>query len=208
MNPAWAILGNVEEPKSRYSWENYRSWDDDKRWELIDGVPYLMSSPRTLHQEVVGTFHIAMAAALRGKPCRVYLSPLDVRLSDWDVVQPDLLVVCDRRQITPTHIEGPPILVVEVLSPSSQRHDRVRKLGVYARFGISEYWIVSVSPPMLEVLVLDGETYRTVAAHTEVGRVKSPTVPDLDLDLAELFGPCDTSGLDEVREGRPRAYAG
>lgn len=197
----------MEKPEVRYTWKDYCSWDDDKRWELIDGVPYLMSAPRTLHQEVVGTFYIAMAAALRKQPCRVYLSPLDVRLSDWDVVQPDLLVVCERSQVLPTHIEGPPTLVVEVLSPSTQRHDRIRKLGVYKKFGVKEYWIVSVSPPMLEVLVLDGDSYRTMAAHGDEGRVQSPTVSELDLDLAELFEPCDAGDIDEVREGRPPAYA-
>lgn len=197
----------MEKPQIRYTWQDYRSWDDDKRWELIDGIPYLMSSPRTLHQEVIGAFYMGMAAALRKRPCRVYLSPLDVKLSDWDVVQPDLLVVCDRSRVLTTHIDGPPTLVVEVLSPSTQRHDRIRKLALYARAGVKEYWIVCVSPPMLEVLVLDGESYRTVAAYGDQGRFTSPTVPELDLDLAELFEPCDSSEIDEVREGRPPAYA-
>lgn len=198
----------MEAPKTtRYTWTDYRCWDDGRRWELLDGVAYLMSGPRTLHQAVIGSFYVAMTRALRGRTCSVYLSPLDVRLSDHDVVQPDLMVVCDRAKITDTHIEGPPRLAVEILSPSSQRHDRVRKLEVYARYGVKEYWIVSTEPPMLEVLVLDGATYRTVAAHTEVGRVRSPSVPGLELDLSEAFEPCDTSGLDEVREGQPPAYA-
>ena len=190
--------------EKRLSWQDYQTWSDDQRWELIDGEPFLMTpSPRPLHQELVASFHLAMAAALKGSPCRVYLSPLDVRLSDRDVVQPDLLVLCDRRQVAPTHVEGPPALVVEVLSPSSSRHERLRKLALYARSGIREYWLVTPMPPLLEVLVLDGESYRVAGVHAEVGRFTSPTLPALELDLAELFEPCDTSGLEEIREGTP-----
>lgn len=194
--------------EQRVDWQEYRTWSDEQRWELIDGFPYLMApAPRPLHQQLVASFHLAMAAALGRGRCRVYLSPLDVRLSDWDVVQPDLLVLCDPGQLLSTHVEGAPSLVVEILSPSSARHDRLRKLALYARHGIPEYWIVTPSPPLLEVLVLDAGSYRVAGVHAEVGRVVSPTLPGLDLDLAELFEPCDTSDLDEVREATPPCAA-
>lgn len=192
-----------EVDRRRATWDDYRSWTDDQRWELIDGHPYLMSAPSTLHQELVGTFYIGMAACLRRRPCRVYLSPIDVRLSDWDVVQPDLVVVCERAQILKTHLDGPPAVVVEVLSPSTARHDRIRKMRLYARMGVREYWIVTPMPPTLEVLVLDGDEYRVAGVYTNEGRFRSPSVPDLDLDLEEVFEPSDTSELEEVREGTP-----
>lgn len=192
-----------EVEQARITYREMARLDDKKRWELIDGHPFQISAPSPLHQEVVGTFHVAMALALRGKRCRVYLSPIHVRLSDWDIVQPDLVVVCDPEQVRPTHLDGPPTIAVEVVSPSSSRHDRVRKLRLYARFGVQEYWLVTPMPPSLEVLVLDGDTYRVAQVHSDSGRFQSPTVPDLDLDLAEVFEPCDTTGFDEVRELEP-----
>lgn len=195
----------MDSPKRRpVSFQDLQAFPEGERWEIIDGEPFLMAAaPRLLHQAVVGSFHASMLVALRGKRCRVYLSPVDVKFTDFNVVQPDLVVICDRAQERETHVEGAPALCVEVLSPSSGRHDRIRKLNLYARMGVPEYWIVSTMPPILEVLVLDGDTYRVAAVHSDVGRFVSPTVPDLDLDLAELFEPVDTSGLEEIRETEP-----
>lgn len=192
-----------ETERPRVSYDQMAGWQDERRWEIIDGHPFQISAPSPLHQEVVGSFYVAMALALRGKRCRVYLSPIHVRLSDWDAVQPDLAVICDREQVRSTHLEGPPAIAVEVVSPSSSRHDRIRKLRLYAKFRVQEYWLVSTMPPVLEVLVLDGDTYRIAQVHSDAGRFQSPTVPDLDLDLAAVFEPCDTSGLEEIREAVP-----
>lgn len=171
---------------------------------MIDGQLFqVSSSPRFLHQALVGSFHLEMALALRGKPCQVYLSPLDVKLSDFNAVQPDLLVLCDRSLIKETHIEGAPNLVVEILSPSSYRHDRVRKLGLYSRFGVPEYWIVTPEPATLEVLVWHAGSYRVVGSFTPPGRFRSPTIPELDLDLQALFAPSGPDPADEVREAAP-----
>jgi len=189
-------------------WEGYRALPDDQRWELIDGQLYQMSSsPRFIHQTLVGSFHLEMALALKGTPCQVYLSPLDVKLSHLNAVQPDLLVLCDRSIIKETHIDGPPTLVIEILSPSSHRHDRIRKLELYARFGIQEYWLVTPEPAMLEVLVLDGGGYRVAGTYRPGGRFQSPSVPALDLDLEALFAPCGPGPADEVREASPEYVA-
>lgn len=198
--------GMEEKVPHRVSWEEYRSWEGDERWEVIEGVPYLMGSPRCIHQELVGSFHYALRSALRGHRCQPYLSPLDVKLSEYDVVQPDLLILCDGKQRQETHIEGAPALVIEILSPSSERHDRLRKLRLYARAGVPEYWIVKPDPALLEVLVLDGDSYRIHAVHGETGRVVSPTLPVLDLSLAELFEPALPGEVEEVREVSPEYF--
>ena len=80
----------------------------------------------------------------------------DSGLSEEDIVQPDLIVVCDANRIKPTHIEGPPTLVIEVLSPSTQAYDRVRKLRLFAASGVQEVWLVTPHPSLVEVLTLDG----------------------------------------------------
>ena len=115
------------------------------------------------------------------------------------------MVVCDRSQILETHIEGAPALVVEVLSPSTHRHDRVRKLRLYARFGIQEYWLVQPYPAVIEVLHLTGGDYRIAGAYTDVETLRSPTFPELALDLSEVFtlpiSPAEQ--IDEIRESAP-----
>jgi len=201
---------NQPHPRNKVDWEQYQALDPEgKRYELIDGELHEMASaPRIIHQELLGAFYVEMVLALKRKPCKVFLAPCDVKLSNWDVVQPDLLVVCKRDQLLVTHVEGPPQIAVEILSPSSIRHDRIRKLRQYAKFQIPEYWIVAPDPAMVEVLLLDGETYRTVGSYYPTsGRLRSPSIPDLDLDLAALFEPAGPGPADEVREVSPEYLA-
>nr|XP_061803731.1 uncharacterized protein slr1290-like [Nerophis lumbriciformis] len=196
--------------QQQWTWDDYRTWNDDQRWELIASEPYCMSpSPTSRHQAIALDLGAWMAQHFKDKTCRPLISPMDVKLSDHDVVQPDLLVVCNPSQIRPTHIEGAPALVVEILSPSSTRHDRVRKLGLYARSGVSEYWLIQPYPALVEVLQLDGEGYRIAGVYTEADRLQSPSFPELTLDLAEIFTlpVLPEELIDEVRESAPPAYA-
>ncbi len=145
-----------------------------------------------------------------GRPCIPLVSPIDVKLSAEDVVQPDVVVVCDRSQITETHVEGAPTLAIEVLSPSSHRHDRVRKLRLYARAGVREYWLVQPHPAVIEVLQLTGGHYQIAGAYTDTETLRSPTFPDLALDLSTVFTlpipPAEQ--IDEIRESAPPYDAG
>jgi Uma2 family endonuclease len=184
----------------RASWTDYQTWTDDERWEIIDGHPYAMSGPTTGHQILCTDLCFLLANYFKGKPCRVISSPRDVRLSEYDVVQPDLVVVCDKAQIARAHIEGPPTLVVEILSSSSIRHDRIRKARLYAAAGIQEYWILQPSPAMVEVLWLDGSSFRLHGAYSDKDRLVSAVFPDLEIELSELF-PYEE--VDEIREGVP-----
>jgi Uma2 family endonuclease len=128
---------------TRYTWSDYRSWSDEQRWEIIGGVVYAMSpAPSPRHQTVAGNLFGKLLQHLSGKPCRAFIAPTDVRLSDTDVVQPDILVVCDTAKITPTHIEGPPDVVVEVLSPATATKDLRQKRALYERTGVREYLVV------------------------------------------------------------------
>lgn len=183
---------------------DYQSWEGEQRWELIEGQPYAMSSPSSLHQMLSLAFVIHLAPYFPGSPCRLFHAPLDVKLSDHDVVQPDLLVVCDPGQVRPTHIEGAPRLVIEIVSPSTQRHDRVRKLNLYSASGVCEYWLVTPHPFMVEVLHNVQGCFSTVGAYTETGHLRSPSFPQIQLDLNEIFQSLPPQPpLDEVREGVP-----
>lgn len=188
---------------NRVSWSNYRSWTDDERWEIIDGQPYAMTAPRVSHQMVCGELYALLHAHFKGRSCRLFLSPIDVKLSEYDVVQPDLIVVCDRSRITETHIEGAPTLAVEILSPSTQRHDRVRKLRLYAKAGVQEYWLLQPYPALAEVLSLEKSGYRIAGSYTEADTLTSPAFPELALDLKEVFPPVPEDDIEEVRETPP-----
>jgi Uma2 family endonuclease len=189
-----------------YTWQDYRSWPGEERWELIGGEPIAMSpSPTDRHQLVCGALFVEMSLYFRGRPCRALISPMDVKLSDLDVVQPDILVVCDPKQLRGTHIEGPPTVVVEVLSPSSELHDRGRKMELYARCGVLEYWLVLPYPSGVEVLLLDHGGYRIHKLYRRPDTLASPSFPDLRIPLQDVFdvpiAPAEV--ILEVKEGPP-----
>ena len=171
----------------RYTWNDYRTWPEGERWELIGGSAYAMApSPVSEHQDISSELHSRMHPFFKGKKCKLFAAPMDVHLSEEDIVQPDLMVVCDPSQIR-RNIEGPPALVVEIVSPGSARHDRVVKTELYARFGIKEYWIVTPFPCMVEILWLQGERYVFWKGFSHEDVLTSPGFPDLRIELAEVF---------------------
>jgi len=109
----------------KYTYAEYLTWQDDERWELIDGEAYDMTpAPTTTHQRIAARLYSRLEAALNAKPCTPFIAPTDVVLSHHDVVQPDVLVVWDEKQITRENIRGNPDLIVGVLSPAPVRNDR------------------------------------------------------------------------------------
>lgn len=120
----------------------------DERYEYIDGEAYLLASPRITHQRVLGNLYAIFRLWFKGKKCMPYLSPFDVTLkkgeNNFNVVQPDLLVVCDpENKSEKDKYTGTPSLVVEILSESTSRMDLVKKMDLYMQTGIREYWIVN-----------------------------------------------------------------
>ena len=190
----------------RYTWSDYREWPDGQRWEIIHGEVFDMSpAPLTRHQTIVGELYLQLATFLKGHKCKAFVSPTDVKLSDDNIVQPDLLVVCDKDQVKRTHIEGPPALVVEVVSEATLMHDRVRKFRLYALSGILEYWIVSPYPHLIEVYELRGQDYALSGGYTKEDALLSRVFPDLKLDLNRVFDfPLDAGErVEMIKESHP-----
>jgi Uma2 family endonuclease len=190
----------------RFTWRDYRSWSDDERWEIIGGEAFAMTpAPILRHQRIVTELNRQMANAFLDKPCSVFVSPTDVKLSEEDVVQPDLLVVCDESKMKRTHIEGVPTLVVEVLSPSTVAFDRVRKLRLYAVSGVQEVWLVTPYPHTVEVFALDGDEYRLAGVYGKEDTLTSRRFSELTIDLDRLFDfPIEPGErIEMVKEGRP-----
>ena len=133
------------------------------------------------------------------------VAPYDVFLSEHDVVQPDVLVSCDRSKFTAAGHEGAPDLMVEVLSPSSLRHDRMRKFNLYARSEVPEFWIINPHPLMVEVMSLRDGIYGTIGVYSEGDWLVSARFPELKVAVSDLLAgsPITPPPLDEVRECTP-----
>lgn len=175
--------------RKHHTYGEYLTWPEDVRYELIDGVAYLMApAPDLAHQDVAGEVFSQLHVQLVGKPCRAFVAPVDVRLpkgkeADEDidtVVQPDVLVVCDESKPGHRGVRGAPDGVLEVLAPSTASHDQVAKRRIYERAGVKEFWLVH---PMDRVLTI----YRLIGA--EYGKP----------DVQELKGATDIAVLPGVR---------
>lgn len=175
-----------------YTYQDYLTWPDNPRYELIDGIPYMMSGPSPEHQEVLGELHAKFHALLKGKPCKVFISPLDVRLNenrfDDTVVQPDLFVVCDQNKITKRGCEGAPDLIIEILSPSSGRMDNLIKFKRYKRAEVREYWIVNPETRIVQAYILSGDTY-IASLYDSTEKIPVHVLPGCEIDLSDVFPP-------------------
>ena len=153
--------------KDRYTFADVLSWDDGERAELIDGEVFLMApSPSRGHQRISFEICRQLGNYLEGKRCQAYSAPFDVRLFERDgdtpedvdtVVEPDIIAVCDPSKLDDRGCKGAPDMVMEILSPSTQRHDRLVKLGLYQRAGVREYWIVNPEDQTVQVMLLDND---------------------------------------------------
>ena len=174
------------EPKFTYA--DYRTWPDDERWELIEGVPFAMTpAPGIRHQRISGNFFGELRNFFRGRGCVPFDAPTDVVLDDDTVVQPDVFVVCDRDKITEDNIQGAPDLVVEILSPSTRIRDKREKKALYERFGVREYLIVSPDEELVERYRLVERRYWSPDIFNWDETLTSSTFPELTLNLWEIF---------------------
>ena len=148
----------------RYTFADVLAWDTDARIELIDGTPFLMAPPSTEHQRILMELSYRLRAFLEGKPCQVFPAPFGVRLfsgqedapeDEGAVLEPDISVICDRDKLDEHGCKGAPDLIVEILSPSTQRRDRFEKFSLYQRAGVREYWIVDPDRTMVQVFTLE-----------------------------------------------------
>lgn len=181
----------------RFTYADYRSWTGQERWELVAGQVHAMSpAPSTEHQRLSRRLFVRIANRLDGKPCEPFSAPFDVRLpekgeSDEEistVVQPDIVVVCDPAKIDDRGCRGAPDLVVEIVSPSSASHDMIRKLALYEKHGVREYWVVQPAYAIILVYSLTPEgQYVMPVIHDGGGVLRSSAVPDLEIDPAGIF---------------------
>jgi len=148
-------------------------------------------SPNLDHQRILRKIGLALANYLEANPIgEIFYAPMDVILSDFDVLEPDLLVVLnEHRDILKTWVEGAPDLVIEILSPTTSKRDRGVKLKAYARHGVTEYWIVDPAQRAIEVYRMDREGYLAPRVCCEAEQLSSSMLPGFSLSISRIFNP-------------------
>jgi Uma2 family endonuclease len=175
----------------KYTWDDLRAFPEDgKRREIIGGVLFVAAAPSKRHQTLLGLLHVEFFRAIRLTGWgRVYVGPVDIKFSEDDVVQPDLIAIREDRMhiYRENPVTAAPDIVVEIVSPSSKRYDEVTKRELYAAHGVSEYWLANSVRPSLRLFALRGGEYVEIQPKQD-GKLYSMIVPGLVLDPAELLG--------------------
>jgi len=179
--------------EERFTYADYKKWDNEQRWEIIYGKPYLIApAPTWEHQKISGQLHMQLGSYLKGKQCQVFYAPFDVRLfakadeTDDTIVQPDIVVVCDSTKLMRTGYAGAPDLIIEILSPGNTRHDTLIKFNLYLKAGVREYWIVDPEQKTVSVHILKNNEYTTRIYGNE-DSAPVHTLEGLTIDLSEVF---------------------
>ncbi len=177
-----------------YSYADYLQFPPGERWELIDGTAYNMTpAPSTEHQNICMELSGQIYAQLRGKPCKPFAAPIDVRFERNEgtahVVQPDLIVVCDPAKIVVNGIVGAPDWIVEVISPGSAGRDEIAKRALYERFGVREYWLVHPVDRIVSIYRLaPSGAYAISDVHELQGKLGVSVLPGVEIDW-DLWQP-------------------
>jgi len=185
------LLLKEAEPKY-YTYTDYLEWDEDVRAELLDGEIVMMAPPLRSHQGASGELFFQIRAYLTGKKCKVYAAPFAVRLfpqknkRDDTVFEPDIVVVCDPEKLDDRGCNGPPDMVVEVISPSSAKYDRLWKFRKYQKAGVREYWIVDPEIKTVQVCVLENGRYIT-SVYDETDKAPVTVLEGCEIDLSGVF---------------------
>ena len=182
---------------TKYSYADYLTWNDDGRWEIIDGVAYSLASPSDIHQEILGELFAEFRNYLKGKKCRAYVAPFDVSLPSekqdgndkiYDVVQPDIIIVCDKEKISRKGCKGSPDIVIEILSPSTASKDCLRKRILYEKNKINQYWIIDPDEQEVYILKLAGHgMYGHPERYGKEDKIKVENFEGLEIDLKLIF---------------------
>jgi len=188
----------AKQTQQGFTYGDYRQWTEDERWELIEGEAYAMSpAPTRTHQTVLLEVVRQIANFLEGKPCQTFVAPFDVRLPEHNeaddeiinIVQPDIVVVCDASKLDEKGCRGAPDWVIEVLSPSTASKDHVRKKSLYERHGVREYWLVHPTDHILTRYLLEGKAFGPAMIEETEGGTRVNVLPGLTIEWGFMARP-------------------
>ncbi len=180
-------------PGGKLTYQDYLQLPEEPgcRYEILDGVLVKDPSPEVIHQRVLFRLARVLENYFRehDPEGEVFIAPLDVTFADTTVVQPDLFYVSGEQKgiIKDIRVDGAPALVVEVISPSSSRKDRLQKLRIYRKAGVQHYWLVNPEEKTLECFALQDEAYFLAASGMDRDAVKHQSFPGLSVGLSSLW---------------------
>jgi len=181
-----------------YTYQDYKNFDDSMRCEIIEGEVVMMTpAPSRFHQDISGNLYFKFRNFLKNKKCKAYYSPMDVLLNyeykgeNSDIIlQPDLLVLCDKNKLDTRGVLGAPELVVEILSPSTLKYDLGKKLELYLAYGVKEYWIVDPHAKTIHLNYEVNKDYEETIFYLDEpdkNIIKSRLFEGLEIPLNEVF---------------------
>jgi Uma2 family endonuclease len=189
---------DIDESK-RYTYADYLTWLDDKRRELIDGFIHVMSAPIRIHANISAELNFILKTFVKEKKgkCKIYYAPFDVRLpiegskrddKIYNVVQPDICVICDLSKLDDRGCIGAPDLIVEVSSPSTLKYDWNYKYNLYEKAGVREYWIIDPKAQIVNSFLLqENGKYDNGAIYEYNQKAPVHIFEGLEIDLKKLF---------------------
>ena len=185
----------LPEKNKKYTYADYLTWSEEERWEIINGVPYLQAAPTWQHQAVLLELARQFANYLQDKSCRVFTAPFDLRIPEANekdeetpnVVQPDIIIICDNSGLKKTGYYGVPELIIEVVSPSTGQKDKIEKFNLYEKAGVKEYWIVEPDEKVVMVFTLEEGRYGRPQMYSEEDKVKVSIFDNLVIELKPVF---------------------
>ena len=181
----------MTQPRIKFTVNDYMTTSSDKRYQLLGGELIVAPSPTNRHQRIVGELFAALRQFVgQNNLGQVWFAPLDVVLSNYDVVQPDLLFVSNARSgiITEANIQGAPDLVVEIFSPATAQYDQGYKGTLYGRSGVREYWLVDPDTATIDVLIASEQGLALHATLRRGDTLASPLLAGLVIELESIFG--------------------
>lgn len=173
--------------------EQNGDYEVNERYELIDGIRYdFLSSPKVTHQIVAFELNKAIDRSCYPEGL-ILFAPMDVHFDDENVVQPDIIFICNENLhiIRDGWVKGVPDLLVEILSPSNGKHDLIRKKALYERFGVKEYWIVDPVHCMVSQYYIEDSSYLTPILYCDEDILLSKYQPCIRINLSDIFQPIE-----------------
>jgi len=178
-------------PRKKYTYQDYFNLPDDgKRYELINGELVMTPAPNTMHQTVALNLEDSLRSFLRkNKTGKMFHAPYDVILSKKNVVQPDILYISAERAgiITEKNVDGPPDLIIEILSPATAYYDLLEKKEIYEQSGVKEYWIVDPKKLRIDVYRNIGQRFELNQRIESAGIAKSLVIEGFEVSLENIF---------------------
>ena len=182
----------------QYSYADYLTWHFEERVELLRGWIRRMSpAPLSIHQRVAYNLSLNIGDYLRGRPCKLFFAPFDVRLKRPDqsgadadittVVQPDVCVICDLKKIDRRGCIGAPDWIIEILSEGNARTDTDDKFRLYEESGVREYWIIQPGDRTIVAFDLVGSHYQFRKIYSDGEQIDSVTLPEVSLEVSAVF---------------------